>query len=531
MNNKATRAERDTTGAAAPTGRAGTAGLPTVHQVDRLRSKGRLQEAREACLRLVDANPQFARAVFLLGIIEQQMGNSEKSVELMRRTIELQPDFADAHVNLGVAYRSLNKIKSAEKAIREGLALEPNRADSHSILGAILAHAGKWIAAENAYRHALTLNPNHARTFNNLGVLMARQERNVEAEEAYRRALEIRPGYVDARFNLSTVHRYFPGDPEIEALKSALGMDGLLDIQRTKMKFALGKAHDAIGDYATAFEYFRQGNAEMARRGSVDEDAYRRRMEGVRAIFESRPVLSATPPPKSEHIPIFIVGPSRSGKTLIESLLTRGAESFRAGERRDLVEAESETARRYSLNSRFPAYLEKLDAGMLSEIGESYLKKVAALEPDARSSVNTLPGHYAHVGVIVESLPRAKVIFCRRNAMDCCMRIFFHYYRSRNEHTYDQESVARYYARYWGLLDFWKARYGEHVLEVRYEELVSRPDATVPAIFDFCGLDDAPAADTLDFRTDEIDHWRHYEAELQPMVKTLGQVAPGAAPR
>lgn len=531
MNSKAPRLGQEIAETPVGSGGDGLPPRPTLRSVEQLRLRGRLEEAREACRQLVKADPENARAVFLFGVVEQQMGNPEKSAELMRRAIELQPEFADAHINLGVAYRGLNRINSAEKAIRRGLALEPNRADGHSILGAILAHAGKWSAAESAYKHALKINPKHARTFNNLGVLFARQERPVEAEEAYRRALEIRPGYVDARFNLSTVHKFFPGDPEIDALKAALAADGILDIQRTKMKFALGKAHDAIGAYEDAFKYIREGNAEMARRGFYDEDESRRRMDGIRAAYEGRPVLASMPAPDSEHVPIFIVGPSRSGKTLIESLLTRRADSFRAGERRDLVQAEGEVVHRHALKTRFPEYLAKLDAGMLSEIAQSYLRRVAVEEPSARSSVNTLPGHYGHVGVIVESLPRAKVIFCRRNAMDCCMRIYFHYYRSRNEHTYDQESVARYYARYWRLLDFWKARYGERILEVGYEDLVRHPDATVGAIFDYCGLDDAPAAGELDFRTDEIDHWRHYEAELQPMLKVLTRVANGSVAR
>jgi Tfp pilus assembly protein PilF len=531
MNRRARRAKEKKTGSSdAQPPRSAPRRPSALQQVELLRAAARFDEARELCRRIVEADHANARAVFMLGVIEQQLGRSKESAELMRRAIELKPDFADAYINLGVAFRAMNRLKSAEQAIRKGLKFQPEHADGHAILGAVLAHGGDWKGAEEAYKRALEINPKHARTFNNLGVLMARQERSAEAEEAYLRALEIRPDYVDARFNFSTVHKYFPGDPEIDALERSLGADGVSDIQRTKMKFALGKAYDRTGEHKKAFAYIREANAEMAVVRIFDEDDYRRRMEGIRAAYEGKPIQSASNPVGGDHTPIFVVGPSRSGKTLIESLFARRVDTFGAGERRDLVQSEAEVAQRMGLKKRFPQYLSHFGPDELSEIGIRYIEKIAALAPGARHSVNTLPGHYGHIGVIVESMPRSKVIFCRRNAMDCCMRIFFHYYRSRNEHTYDQLTVARYYARYWNLLRFWKERYGDRILQVNYEDLVGDPAAHVRAIHDYCGIEDMPNLDELQFNTDEVDYWRNYEVELAPMLEMLRQVAPEAAP-
>ena len=55
--------------------------------------------------------------------------------------------------------------------------------------------------------------------------------------------------------------------------------------------------------------------------------------------------------------------------------------------------------------------------------------------------------------------------------------------------TYDQEDLIKYYNQYLNLIDFWKSKYPNSILDIQYEKLISNKDHEIKKVIKFCSLD------------------------------------------
>ena len=140
---------------------------------------------------------------------------------------------------------------------------------------------------------------------------------------------------------------------------------------------------------------------------------------------------------------------------------------------------------------------------------------------NARLFVNTHPGNYTHIGVIIQAFPRAKIICCRRDSMDNCLFVYFKWYAHGHHYSYDLSNIASFYTDYQDMMEHWQRLYGDRILSVRYGDLVRNPAETGARIYEFCGLDYDSATVESAFTTDEIGHWKHYEPYLDPLRQAL----------
>jgi hypothetical protein len=65
------------------------------------------------------------------------------------------------------------------------------------------------------------------------------------------------------------------------------------------------------------------------------------------------------------------------------------------------------------------------------------------------------------------------------------------------------------------------ALYGDRILIVRYEDLVSSTQEMARRIFSHCGLDLEPAWVRTDLHTREIGRWRNYEPFVEPLLQAV----------
>ena len=54
--------------------------------------------------------------------------------------------------------------------------------------------------------------------------------------------------------------------------------------------------------------------------------------------------------------------------------------------------------------------------------------------------------------------------------------------------SFDQTNIANYYNSYLDLMDFWKNKFKDSILDVNYERLVESPEDELKKIFSFCNL-------------------------------------------
>ena len=158
-----------------------------------LHQAARRAEAEAAYRRILEAQPDHAGALHLLGVIRQQQGCHEEALGLIGRAIEINPNKAVYHNNYGAAPVSLARLAEATESFQRALTIRPRYADALANLGMAQALGIDKTAAEESFRRALQIQPWHQGATTRLATLLGELGRVNQARELLEAALVATP--------------------------------------------------------------------------------------------------------------------------------------------------------------------------------------------------------------------------------------------------------------------------------------------------------------------------------------------------
>jgi hypothetical protein len=187
----------------------------------------------------------------------------------------------------------------------------------------------------------------------------------------------------------------------------------------------------------------------------------------------------------------------------------------------------------------YPEAVGGAPAGQFAALGGRYIAETMPLRRGRPRFTDKLPNNFSHVGLIQAILPNATIIDARRHPMDACFSTFRQHFASGQTFSYDLGDLGRYYRCYLSLMDHWDAVLPGKVLHVQYEELVRDPEANIRRLLEHCRLPFEPAclnqhetsravrtpsAEQVrqPIYTQAVGYWRHFEKELEPLRRALG---------
>ena len=134
------------------------------------------------------------------------------------------------------------------------------------------------------------------------------------------------------------------------------------------------------------------------------------------------------------------------------------------------------------------------------EFAENYLNELETLSNDAHRISDKMPDNFMRIGLIKTLFPKARIIHCRRNALDTCTSNYLNYFATGNEYSFDLRELGHYYLEYDRLMKHWDRLFSTELLTVQYEELVGNRKKS-PSVIEYLGLewDDS----CLDFHQNE----------------------------
>jgi hypothetical protein len=187
----------------------------------------------------------------------------------------------------------------------------------------------------------------------------------------------------------------------------------------------------------------------------------------------------------------------------------------------------------------YPEMVGRASFSQLAALGRRYLEETAPLRSGRAHFTDKLPNNFSHIGLIHAILPHATLIDARRHPMDACFSTFKQNFAEGQTFSYDLTELGRYYRSYLSLMDHWDAVLPGRVLRVQYEELVRAPEVHIRRLLAHCGLTFEPAC--LNFHATRravrtasaeqvrqplyssgVGYWRHFERELEPLHRALG---------
>ena len=270
-----------------------SAGIMTIDKAMllavQLQGEGQLARAEDILNRILHAQPNYAHALHLLGVIAHQVGKTLLAIQLIQQAvksdatvalfhsnlgemhrqlraldlsiacgqcaIKLDPYSAEAWSNLGVAYYDTKNYEQAEACHQRALAINPQQCNSLNNLGSVHKERKNSEEAMRYYRAAMSLSPNYTDPLNNLGAMLVTEQQYNEAIELLNRAITLSPTFADAHCNLGFAHHGLDNDDiALQHFQRALQLKPIY----AEAYIGLSKLHRARSDFEAAERYARQ---------------------------------------------------------------------------------------------------------------------------------------------------------------------------------------------------------------------------------------------------------------------------------
>jgi tetratricopeptide (TPR) repeat protein len=440
-----------------------------------LQDQERPAEALAAYRRALAISPSRVEALLGVGAILLANGRLQEAADAYARALAVHPGSAEIAVNLGAAVRGLGRLDAAIDLFQQALKLSPGFAEAYSALGTALRLKGRSDDAEACFMAAMALKPDLVSAMVAMAEARADQGDFQGAEAWFRRAMAAGPDDPEAWAGLPRVRRMTRGDSDW--LAGARRIVALAPPPRrlAPLRYALGKHHDDLGDFAEAFENFEQANAlSKLCRPPHDRAALAVRVDEITETYGADWLAAARDRGDPSTKPVFVVGMLRSGTSLLEQMLASHPDADGAGE----LSYWGEAAARIGAAGL-------AGAAPLGLLAQDYLSQ---LGPASRV-VDKMPANFMHLGLIGAALPNARILHMRRNPIDTCLSIYFQHFEPTLTYANDLNDLADYYRRYELLMAHWRRTLHDGaVLDVDYEALVSEPRTVMEAVLDFIGL-------------------------------------------
>jgi tetratricopeptide (TPR) repeat protein len=502
---------------------------------------GRCQVAVTAFEQALRLRPEFGEAHNNLGVAFERLREWERAVQCFREAIRFMPDFAPAYNNLGLAFKGQGNLPDAAQALEQAVSLQRDNSDMAYNLGVILHLQGEHERAAHCYRQSLIVNPDNLEASNNLAIVLKEQGHLAESIATFRYVLNDQPDFAMGYYNLSEFvadGRYQFSAEELQRIRALLASGRCTAADRSLCCFALGNALDQLGSFDEAFAYYEKGNElrkHTLQESGVGFNACRHeaRVDRIIDAYDSDYFAAVKEWGLDSEVPIFIVSVPRSGSTLVEQVLASHPQVFGAGELGDVSQffkarAQATADAAFVVRSQEEA----------STLANEFVRRLGKLSSGfERVTIKNLENHL-HLGLIATLLPRARIVYCRRDALDVCLSCYFQNFNDAH-FSWSLEDIGSYYRAYEKLMAHWSKVLPSQIHEVCYEDLVHNQQAVTRKLIEFCGLDwDEQCLSFYDTRrvvrtasaiqvrkpmsTRAIGRWKHYRAHLDPLYRALG---------
>jgi tetratricopeptide (TPR) repeat protein len=477
----------------------------------------------------------------------EREGRDEEAERLLRKAVRLAPRDTACRNALGLCLLKLGRPRQALEEFHRVLGLEPTLAFAHANCGNAFSALQDVQAAKECYERALVHDPRQPLALAALAGIAANRGNYDEARALAEKALTVAPELMEAQMSLAAAEY---GDGELgraeTRLRTLLGNERLAEPDCMHVQGLLGDVLDSAGRYPEAFEAYTACNEALRRR---HEGRYASAVQYARDLGSwverscarddrwSRPA-AAGESTSARHV--FVLGFPRSGATLIDVVLEGHPDVVCVDGTELLLDSVQEFM-------RCPQDLERLVAASpatLEQFRAAYWQRVAAagVDRDGRVVVDTCALNSLKLPLIARLFPGAKILFACRDPRDLVLSCFRHRF-AMSAPTYELltiEGAAGYYVAVTQILIRLTGLLRLDVCLIRHEDMVSafaREIARVcealeitwhPAMGDFALRsgergEPVPSMSQLvrSLKTEGLGGWRHYRAQLEPVISIL----------
>ncbi|HEY1589064.1 MAG TPA: sulfotransferase [Rhodanobacter sp.] len=476
------------------------------------RQSGDAVASEQAFLTARSLAPGDAEVLYNLGLLYIQQRRWVLARKTLMDAVDFSPHFIEARLQAAHACYICGDNSSQEAMLAGAIDWPPQPAEQALILAAMLAVQGDPDAALRTLARAeLPSGPAaeimRLRLATQRTALHERSNRLELAQEELRKlplsTLDLLPPEeLYARTEGWSTHAALamraadhPGAAALYQRVLALAID---EQSRAGAAFGLAAARDKQGQHDEAWQALQTAHAAQLdiARDVLPEllapDSQPLQMASrviSRVDYESwRPL----PSPSARQSPVFVVGFPRSGTTLLEQMLDAHPD-FRSMDERAFVHELIEGME--LVGQRYPEDLASLTRTEADQLRAVYFRRVEHVLPDRGQHrlVDKNPLNMLCLPMIKRLFPEARIILCLRHPCDVLLSCYMQPFRSPAFMVLCS-SLQRLAQGYVQAFEQWQRQVealAPHVLEWRYESVVSHFDDHVARLGQFLDLADA----------------------------------------
>lgn len=498
--------------------------------------------ATQSLREFLKEHPRDASALLIMAEIAAGQGQNAHAETLLAQCLELAPDFTAARYRYANILLQVSKPAEALIEAEELLEKEPQNPLFRSLKAVALEAIEDYAASAAVWRELIGDYPSRPECWVRYGHSLRGMGLQQDCIAAYRKVIELDPSCGGAWWSLADLKTFRFGQAEIEQMGSQLAKPDLRAEDRAQLHFALGKACADLKFYEKSFSNYARGNAIHRLRLEHDPDVLTAYIARCKRLFTADFFHERSGFGCSSKEPIFLVGMTRSGSTLIEQILASHSQIEGTRELSDLAALAKRLQAEIVPGAGYPFGLERVGAPALKRLGEQYLERTRVHRKLGRPFFTDKMGpNFVHLGLLQLILPNARIVDVRRHPMACGFSNFAQLFPEGHNDAYRLTDIGRLYRDYVELMAHFDRVLPEKVHRILYERLVTQPEDEIRRLLDYLDLpfdraclqfhDTERVVTTVSSEQvrspiyrDALERWRHFEPWLGPLIKTLGSV-------
>jgi tetratricopeptide (TPR) repeat protein len=143
--------------------------LSVLQDAVALQRAGRLTEAEQLCLGILNVTPDFFQARHLLGMIQLQQGRAIDALASIEAALAKAPGTPAILASHGLALQANGRLDDALASFDRAVAAAPGDATAWYNRGMLLRQMKRHEAALQSYERALSIRPTDIKILNNRG--------------------------------------------------------------------------------------------------------------------------------------------------------------------------------------------------------------------------------------------------------------------------------------------------------------------------------------------------------------------------
>ncbi len=497
-------------------------------------------------------NPDLRHALAILTREKNNVGAHIKAGVLYSREDKL--DEAAFHLKKALSLDKKNTlilekladtlIKShqyaqARKYGRKLLEMKKRDPAALHVMARVHSALGEMDKAKELIDLALERAPDHLAMLNDKAYFHSYVGELEQSLAVHRKILELNPGSPGSWWPFAQLQK-FEGEFADETLvRLQLAIDSTDNNEALRgMHYACGKINQDIGRYAQAFEHIAKAN--LLHDFLVTPNKIIAANINIRETYSPAMFKTHKKQKDVQNSPIFILGQTRSGTTLTESLCAAHSKISAGGELVNFTSYNTDLGI-YALGEKeHRAQILGVDEKKAASLASDFLLKTKHLQKPGTRLTDKMPHNFLHIGLIALVFPNAKIIHCRRHPMDNCLSIYSNPMTDyHKEYKSKLDVLGEYYRHYLQIMEYWREVCPIPIHDVYYEDLVTNTQAVARGMIDYLGLawedgvmtrsgsqNSVKTLSTWQVRQPIFQSskgkWRNYEAQLGPLKEALG---------